>query len=76
VELVKFSELEDKIKGLIEGYSLLKEKNQQLEELLRQKEGALLEADGEIRRLHEEKDAVRAKVDSLLGIMQDIGFPK
>ncbi len=76
MELVKFSELEDRIKSLIEGYSLLKEKNQQLEVLLEQKEGALSQADGEIKKLREEKDAVRAKIDSLLGMMQDVSFPK
>ena len=76
MELVKFAELEDKIKSLIEGYSLLKEKNQELEGLLKKREGELEEAEGWIRKLNEEKDAIRAKVDSLLGIMQDINMPK
>ena len=76
MELLKFTELEDKIKSLIEGYALLKEKNLQLEESLQKKEGELTAANGEIRRLHEEKNVVRAKVDSLLGIMQDIGVSK
>jgi FtsZ-binding cell division protein ZapB len=76
VELVKFKELEDKIKSLIEDYSLLKERNQKLEELLTIKEGELEEAGGQIRKLNEEKDAIRAKVDSLLGIMQNVHVPK
>ena len=76
MELVKFKELEDKIKGLIEDYSLLKKKNQELEQLLKKKDGELEEASGRIRKLNEERDAIRAKVDSLLGIMQNIHVPE
>lgn len=76
VELVKFKELEDKIKGLITEYSSLKERNQELEELLKKKDGELEEAGGRIRKLDEERDAIRTKVDSLLGIMQDVRMPK
>lgn len=75
MELVKFKELEDKIKDLIEDYSLLKERNQKLEELLTKKSGELEEAEGRIRKLNEERDAIRAKVDSLLGMMQNIRVP-
>ena len=74
--MVKFAELEEKIKSLIENYSLLKEKNQELEQLLKKKEGELEEADARIKKLDEDRDAIRAKVDSLLGIMQDIRIPK
>lgn len=76
MELVKFKELEDKIKGLIENYSLLKTRNQELEELLKKKDGELEEASGKISKLNEERDAIRTKVDSLLGIMQDIRVPE
>ena len=76
MELVKFKELEDKIKGLITEYSSLKERNQELEELLKKKDGELEEAGGRIRTLNEERDAIRTKVDSLLGIMQDVRIPK
>jgi FtsZ-binding cell division protein ZapB len=75
VELVKFKELEDKIAGLIEDYSLLKERNQKLEELLTKKGRDLEEAEGRIRKLNEERDAIRTKVDSLLGMMQNINAP-
>lgn len=75
MELVKFKELEDKITGLIEDYSLLKERNQKLEELLTKKGGDLEEAEGRIRKLNEERDAIRTKVDSLLGMMQNINVP-
>lgn len=75
MELVKFKELEDKITGLIEDYSLLKERNQKLEELLTKKGRDLEEAEGRIRKLNEERDAIRTKVDSLLGMMQNINAP-
>lgn len=75
MELVKFKELEDKIAGLIEDYSLLKERNQKLEELLTKKGRDLEEAEGRIRKLNEERDAIRTKVDSLLGMMQNINAP-
>ncbi len=76
MELVKFKELEDKIKGLIAEFSSLKERNRELEELLKKKDGELEEAGGRIRKLNEERDAIRTKVDSLLGIMQDVRVPK
>ena len=72
MELVKFNELEEKIKGVLEEYSFLKKKNQELEELLKNKGGELEEANSKVKRLNEELDAVRAKVDSLLDMLQDI----
>ena len=72
LELVKFNELEEKIKGVLEEYSFLKKKNQELEELLKNKGGELEEANSKVKRLSEELDAVRAKVDSLLDMLQDI----
>lgn len=72
LELVKFNELEEKIKGVLEEYSFLKKRNQELEELLKNKGGELEEANSKVNRLSEELDAVRAKVDSLLDMLQDI----
>ncbi len=73
VELVKFGQLEEKIKGLIDDYTLLKKEKQDLEGLLKKKDGELEEVKSHLRKLQEERDTIRAKVDSLLGMIQDIG---
>ena len=72
MEFVKFSALEEKIKGLIREQALLKKKNGELEELLKQKEMELQEINNKIRGLDEERNAIRTKVDSLLDLLQDI----
>lgn len=72
MEFGKFEELEEKIKNLIHEHSLLKKRNQELEELLRNKELELGETSIKIGKLNEERDAVRTKVDSLLDLLQDI----
>ncbi len=76
MELENFSKLESKIRTLLEDHSLLKKKNQELEGLLRIKDGEIEGANSEIRRLQEERDAVRTKVDSLLEILKDVGVPR
>ena len=72
VELVKFEELENKIKNLIEEHALLKKRNSELEELLKSKGLELEGANNKIRGLNEERNSVRTKVDSLLDLLQDI----
>jgi len=76
VELVKFSQLEEKIKGLIDDHSILKKEKQELEGLLKKKDGELEEVRINLKNLQEERDAVRAKVDSLLDMIQDIDDPQ
>jgi chromosome segregation ATPase len=76
VELVKFSQLEEKIKGLIDDYSILKKEKKELEGLLKKKDGELEEVRKNLKNLQEERDAIRAKVDSLLDMMQDIDDPQ
>jgi len=76
VELVKFSQLEEKIKGLIGQHALLKKEKENLEGLLKKKEGELEEAKDTLKKLNEERDAIRAKVDSLLDMLHDIGEPQ
>lgn len=71
-ELVKFKELEEKIKGLVEEYTLLNNKKTELENLIKLKDGELKEAENKIRKLNEERESVRHKVDSLLGMLEDI----
>jgi len=72
VEFVKFQELERKIKNLIDEHELMKKKNHELEELLKSKGVELEEASNKIRGLNEERNSIRAKVDSLLDLLQDI----
>jgi len=72
VELVKFKELEERIKGLVEEYNTLKKRTKELEELVEIKTGELKEANGKIARLNEERDSVRHKVDTLLDLLEDI----
>lgn len=72
MSLIKFDDLEGKIKGIIEEYSLLKKRNEELEELVKDKNGELEEANSKIKELRGELDAVHAKVDSLLDMLQDI----
>jgi chromosome segregation ATPase len=72
VELVKFKELEERIKGLVEEYSSLKKRAKELEDLIEIKNGELKEANGKIAKLNEERDSVRNKVDTLLDLLEDI----
>ena len=72
MELVKFEELENKIKNLINENELLKKKNHELEELLKSKGVELEEANNKIRGLNEERNTIRTKVDSLIDLLQDI----
>ena len=76
MELIKFKELESKLKNLIEEYSSLKKRNLEVETLLKNKVTELGEAHNRIRGLKEERDSVRTKVDSLLDLLQDISVPK
>ena len=76
MELIKFKELENKLKNLIDEYSSLKRKNLEIETLLKNKGMELEEANNKIRGLKEERDSVRTKVDSLLDLLQDISVPK
>jgi uncharacterized coiled-coil DUF342 family protein len=75
VEFLKFDELEKKITGLIEEYALLKKRNLELEEQLKNKTTELEETSKKIGGLKEERDAVRTKVDSLLDLLQEIMVP-
>jgi uncharacterized coiled-coil DUF342 family protein len=72
VELVKFKELEERIKGLVEDYNALKKRTKELEGLVEIKTGELKEANGKIAKLNEERDSVRHKVDTLLDLLEDI----
>lgn len=72
MEIEKFGELEEKIKDILEEYSMLKSKRQELENLLSIKNRELEEANSRIAALHEEKDTVRGKVDSMLDMLRNV----
>ena len=72
MELVKFRELEERIKGLVEDYNTLKKKTKELEELVEIRSSELREANNKITKLNEERDSVKQKVDTLLDLLEDI----
>lgn len=72
MELVKFRELEERIKGLVEEHQALKRRLKELEELVEIKSGEVREANSKIAKLNEERDSVRQKVDTLLDLLEDI----
>ena len=75
MELGRFSELEQKIKRILEEYSTLKDRNRELEKLLEGKSTELEEMKSRVRVLNKEKDAVRTGVDMLLDMLHDIEVP-
>ena len=76
MEFQKFEELEEKLRILVNEYLSQKRKIQELEELLKNKITEIEEANGKLKGLKEERDAVRAKVDSLLDLLHDVSIPQ
>jgi chromosome segregation ATPase len=76
VELVKFKELEDKIKNIVSEQVFLKKQIQILENALKNKEAEFVELDNKLKALEEERISVRARVDSLLDLLADIELAK
>ncbi len=72
MEFVKFTELAERIKRILEEKAALKTRCQELEALLKNKDIELEEVNKQLKGLHEEKETVRTKVDSLLELLQDI----
>jgi len=72
VELLILKELEEKIKGLAREHALLKKKNIELEEVLRNRTVELEELNTKIKEFDEERVAIRIKVDSLLELLSDV----
>ncbi len=75
VELERFGELEQRIKKILEEYSIVKKRNRELGKLLEGKSAELEEAKNRVRILNEEKDTVKARVDILLDMLHDIEVP-
>ena len=76
MDLVKFSELEDKIKSIVSEQNFFKKQCQILEEALKNKESEIEKYKSELKALDEERNSVRARVDSLLDLLADIEVAK
>ncbi len=76
MELEKFNELEDKIKGIVSEKVFLKKQIKTLEEALKNKEAELVGLNSKIKASDEERNSVRARVDSLLDLLADIDSAK
>ena len=76
MELVKFKELEDKIKGIVSEQVLLKKQVQILEDALKNKDAEIGDLNSKLKALDGERDSVRARVDSLLDLLADIELAK
>lgn len=76
MEISKFTELEEKIKHIVNEQVFLKKQISVLEEALRNKETEVEEFKSKLRVLDEERNNVRARVDSLLDLLADIEVAK
>jgi len=76
VELEKFKKLEDKIQSIVNEKVSLKKQIQKLEETLKNREAELEKLNVKIKASDEERNSVRARVDSLLDLIADIDSAK
>ena len=76
MELERFTELERRIRGIVEASSALKNRNLELERIVEEKCLQLEEAEKKVRILTDQTDAVRTKVDMLLDMLRDIESPQ
>lgn len=76
VELEKFAKLEEKIKVIVAEKVSLKKQIQTLEDTLKSKEAELEGVTGKLKALDEERNSVRARVDSLLDLIADVDSVK
>ncbi len=76
VELEKFAKLEDKIKVIVGEKVSLKKQIQTLEDTLKSKEAEIEKLNGKLKALDEERNSVRARVDSLLDLIADVDLAK
>jgi chromosome segregation ATPase len=76
VELEKLKKLEDKIQSIVSEKVALKKQIQILEESLKNKEAELQGVKGKLKALDEERNSVRARVDSLLELIAELDSVK
>ncbi len=72
MEIGKFTELEEKIKYIVSEQTFFKKQILVLEDALKNKELEIGEYKEKLRVLDEERNSVRARVDSLLNLLADI----
>jgi cell division protein ZapB len=71
MELDKFEILEEKIAGLVEKVSLLKEEKRKAYDLYTQKEREIQKLNEKLNELNQEKELVRSKVEQLLTKLEE-----
>ena len=76
MEIGKFTELEEKIKHIVGEQVFLKKQILILEEALKNKESEIEGCESKLKALDEERNSVRARVDSLLDLLADIEVAK
>ncbi len=76
MEIGKFVELEDKIRHIVSEQAFLKKQITVLEEALKNKESEIEGYKSKLNVLDEERNSVRARVDSLLELLADIEAAK
>ncbi len=76
MEISKFAELEQKIKQIVSEQVFLKKQISVLEETLKNKEAEIEDCTNKLKILDEERNSVRARVDSLLDLLADIEVEK
>ena len=76
MEIGKFEQLEEKIKQIVSEQVFLRKQIIILEEALKNKESEIEEFQSKLRVLDEERNSVRARVDSLLDLLADIDVEK
>jgi hypothetical protein len=76
VEIGKFAQLEEKIKQIVSEQVFLRKQIIILEDALKNKESEIEEFQSKLRVLDEERNSVRARVDSLLDLLADIEVEK
>ncbi len=76
MEIGKFAQLEEKIKQIVSEQVFLRKQIIILEDALKNKESEIEEFQSKLRVLDEERNSVRARVDSLLDLLADIEVEK
>lgn len=76
MELEKFAKLEEKIKVVVNEKASFKKQIQTLEDTLKNKEAEVEGLKSKLKVLDEERNSVRARVDSLLDLIADVDSAK
>lgn len=72
MELIKHAELERKVSRLLEGYAPLRDDNHKLKKNLEKKELEIKVLKKQFTRLDREKELVKDRVDTLIGMLNEL----